>query len=129
MAVTKRFYQQLSILTLFIGLVLAALQYFNLLGGYPSFSWTCFIFFSLITPLTILLASLSQKSSKASKGLYIIMGSMGLKFLMSLAIIIIYYLVVRPTEPKFILPFFLLYTIYTVLETKMLLQMTHKKKT
>ncbi len=107
-----------------VGLGLGALQYLQLLGAHPDFAWICFVFFTLLTLLTIYITSISAKASNKVKGTTMILGAMGIKFLFSMFLILGYILAVRPDNARFILPFFVLYILFTVIETNYLLKIT-----
>ena len=107
-----------------VGACMGVLQYLQLLGTRPDFAWICFAFFTLLTFLTIYITSISVKASNKVKGTNMILGAMGIKFLFSMFLILAYILAVRPDDARFILPFFVLYILFTVIETKYLLQIT-----
>ncbi|MEZ4883130.1 MAG: hypothetical protein R3E32_00245 [Chitinophagales bacterium] len=107
-----------------IGLGLGILHYLQLLGSNPDFAWICFVFFTILTFLTIYITSLSAKASSKVKGTTMILGAMGIKFIFSMFMILAYLLAVSPDSPRFILPFFVLYILFTVVETNYLLKIT-----
>jgi len=106
-----------------IGASLGALHYFDLLGAYPSFAWVCFLFFTCQTLFIIAMAGMGERMSSPSGGVSVVLGAMGLKFLFSILMILAYLLAVKPDTMIFIIPFFILYIIYTIIETYHLLQM------
>ena len=116
-------YKRIFIVSLIIGILLAALQFGNLLGNDPAFVWICWGFFSLITPFVLGLAAMSNKTSTAGKAVYVVLGAMALKFVFCLLMILLYILVANPETPRFILPFFPFYIIYGIIETQYLLEM------
>lgn len=116
-------YKRIFIVSLIIGILLAALHFANLLGNDPAFVWICWGFFSLITPFVLGLASMSNKTSTAGKAVYVVLGAMALKFVFCLLMILVYILAAKPESPRFILPFFPFYIIYGVIETQYLLEM------
>ncbi len=120
---TNQIYLRTLLFSLMIGAIAGALHYFNLLGMYPSFTWTCFVFFTLLSFLVIGLAGMSGSTSSGQKALQTVLLAMMLKFVFSLMMIVSYVLVVRPVDASFILPFFFMYTYYTVIETYYLLKM------
>lgn len=125
---TTTLYLRTFILSLLVGVLLLVLQNFNMLGEYPSFAWTCWAFFALITPFVLGLAAMSNKSSTASKSVGIVLGAMGIKFVFCLIMILTYALIVRPTSSRFILPFFGFYIVYGIIETQFLMQIVQQAK-
>ena len=120
-------FKQFTLFAAIMGIATGIFHYFQLLGAYPDFAWICYVFFTLLTFLTLYITSLSQKASTPVKGTYMILGAMGIKFLFSMFLILAYLLAVRPDNPRFILPFFILYLVFTVVETRYLLMMTKGK--
>lgn len=116
-------YKRLLVVSGITGVILAVLHYYQLLGAYPDFAWVCWSFFSLITPFVLGLASMSNKSSTAGKAVYVVLGAMGLKFVFCLIMILLYAIIVQPESARFILPFFVFYIIYGIVETQFLLQL------
>ena len=53
---------------------------------------------------------------------------MGLKFLFSLFVIVLYVWVSKPQSAAFVLPFFVLYAIFAVFETKALIKNTDTRQ-
>jgi len=110
--------------TAIVGLLVGVLHRFQLLGSQPDFAWVCYVFFALLTILTIYITSISTKASSKVQGTSMIIGAMGIKFLFSMMMVLSYLLAVGPENPRFILPFFPLYIVFTVVETYYLLLMT-----
>jgi len=122
-------FQKIGFFSSFIALIIGALQYFDLLGENVLFTWICWGFFTLIVVVMILLSSTAIKAKKMSTNVYVILGSIGLKFMMSLALVLTYLLLAKPASPSFILPFMLFYFTYTGLAVYYLLQLFKVKKT
>ncbi len=107
-----------------IAIVVAVLAHFNALGAYPSFTWTCLVFFVVQTLIVLGLASLSNNMTNAASGTNVILGAMMMKFILSLMMIVCYVLIVHPESITFIIPFFIFYMLYTFIETYYLIKMT-----
>ncbi|HRK26665.1 MAG TPA: hypothetical protein PK239_05165 [Chitinophagales bacterium] len=121
-------YRQLGLVSLLIGLVLGALQVMDKLGAYPGFAWICYAFFAFLAFFTVYLIAMSNQSSSSGQAVYLVMGALGLKFIFSVLMVITYMFAVKPTDVRFILPFFFLYAIYTAVETRVLMQLVNTKK-
>lgn len=112
---------------LLIGGILIILQVLGLLDPFVLFTWLSYAFFVILTTLTLYFASLAVKMSNPNKGLYAIFGAMGVKFILSLTLIIPYALIVKPPI-TFVIPFFILYIPFTICETNLLLKMKSRNK-
>lgn len=117
-------FKKVALFSVVVGLGIGALHYLQLLGSQPDFAWVCYVFFALLTFLTIYITSLATKASSKSYGTTMILGAMGVKFILSMFMILGYILVVNPENPRFVLPFFVLYILFTVVETNYLLRIT-----
>lgn len=107
-----------------VGVLIAVLHFFNLVGDYPDFVWISWAFFSLITALVLHTASLYRTMKSPRSVVNVILSAMMMKFMLSLFLILIYFFVSKPPTAYFVLPFFVLYTIFTVWETGELVKMT-----
>lgn len=122
-----RLYLPVLKLSLVIGLVLLGLQYLNKLGAYPGFAWLSFGFFTVLTMLILGISALSQTMSDPRKSVYVILGAMLMRFLFSGLFILVYIVFVRPSGVSFVTPFFVMYLLYTVVETRQLLSLSPQK--
>lgn len=110
-------YFPILVLTLVVGIIMAALHHFQALGAYPGFAWLSYAFCSLLTLLVAGLTQLSYSMSNAGKSVVFMLGAIGLRFFFSLLFIITYIFLAKPTNARFILPFFVLYALYSGVET------------
>ncbi|MGB1205576.1 MAG: hypothetical protein ACPG5B_08025 [Chitinophagales bacterium] len=110
-----------------IGLLLAGLHAFKLLGDTPNFVWIVYVFLSVLLFLVVGIAATSKNVESPSQSLTIVLGAMIIKFTMSLLLIIVYVVFARPENAFFIIPFFLLYPIYTAFEVHFLIQISKKE--
>lgn len=119
--------QKIAFFSSLIALLIGGLQYFNVLGEHTVFTWICWGFFSVLVVVMVLLSSLAVKAKKVSTNIYVILGSLGLKFVLSLLLVLTYMLIAKPSSPSFILPFLIFYFIYTVLAIYFMLKMFRKQ--
>ena len=117
-------FTKLLIFTGLVGALIALLHFLGLLGDYPDFVWISWGFFTLVTTLVLNTASLYRKMKSPRSVVNIILSAMMIKFFLSLCLILIYFFAVKPTTALFVLPFFVLYIIFTVWETLELVKMT-----
>ena len=107
-------------LCLSIGLFLVGLHALKLLGDYPNFVWIVYVFLSILLFIVVGIAGTSKNVESPAESLKIVLGAMLVKFFMSLMLILVYVLFAKPENAIFIVPFFLLYPIYTAFEVHFL---------
>ena len=110
-------YIPIIIFSLVVGLAMLLLQQQDKLGAYPDFAWLSYAFCTLMTFLVMMITQVSRKMSNAGKSVGVALGAMGLRFIFSLLFILGYVLFAKPANARFIIPFFILYFLYTALET------------
>lgn len=106
-----------------VGAIVALFHFTGLLGGHSQFTWSSFLFFALLTPFITWMGLRSNKTKTEMGSANMMLGATMLQFVLSIAFVLIYTLIVRPTSLWFVLPFFALYIAYTVLSTYLLMQM------
>ncbi|MBK6484419.1 MAG: hypothetical protein KBF32_02325 [Chitinophagales bacterium] len=101
-------------------LVVIAGLLFPAITSFQDFTWLSFLFFSLLTALTLYIGL--RGLEKSSYGFVAsVNGIVLLKLMLSVVLVLVYVIVTRPKEPQFILPFFLFYILFTVFEVRELL--------
>jgi len=119
--------KQLFLIAILLAIVLGALTYFGLLGIHVGFSWFCLIYFTAITALMLSLASLSKDAKKNTNKVSALLGSMTLKFILSLLVVLAYAIIFKPDSIYFVIPFFIFYFIFTIVGTGYLIKLTHSE--
>lgn len=121
-------YRSLFILIAVLGVSILVASVLGILkADYVNFTWLSYLFLSLISLFVVSLGGMARKASP-NKSVSIIMGAMGLKFLFSLFVIVLYVWVSKPQSAAFVLPFFVLYAIFAVFETKALIKNTDTRQ-
>ena len=101
-------------------LVVIAGLLFPAIASFQDFTWLSLIFFSLLTALTLYIGL--RGLEKSSYGFVAsVNGIVLLKLMLSVILVLLYVIFVKPKEPMFILPFFLFYILFTVFELRELL--------
>lgn len=101
-------------------LVVIAGLLFPAIASFQDFTWLSLIFFSLLTALTLYIGL--RGLEKSSYGFVAsVNGIVLLKLMLSVILVLLYVIFVKPKEPLFILPFFLFYILFTVFELRELL--------
>lgn len=113
----NNFYVQLGIVTVFTAIILLLLNQIQALQPYQLFSWLCLGFFVIFTFAMYFFGHQSAKSDNKNDFTNAVIGFMVGKMMFAGMIIVMYNKIVEPTSKIFILPFFVVYVIYTVFET------------
>lgn len=120
------FYKQLGLVTFLSG---AGLLGSDLLGlthiGLPG--WMALVFFA---GLTTVLTKISLKSSQKGGSRFVtsVMGNTGLRMLLCVVFVVIYWVNANPRDLQFVAYFFILYLFFTVFEIKFLLHKLRSDK-
>lgn len=113
----KQFWLSLLGVTVVTGLLCALLHMAPQLSPYWLLSAITIFLFTLFSIAAFYAGKFAAKSSNKHLFTNVIMGFTLLKMMLSGAIVIVYNLLAEPEDKVFVLPFFLIYLIYTVFET------------
>ncbi|MCP4440028.1 MAG: hypothetical protein GY810_13870 [Aureispira sp.] len=111
-----KFLIQLSIISGLVALVLMVFHTYAIFAPHQSLSWISWGFFILFSLGVFLVGTKGAKSSNQHLFGQIFLVATGLKMLVSVTIILIYFLKNKPEDQYFILPFFAIYLVYTSFE-------------
>ena len=112
----KIFYLQLASVSCLLALVLSILNSYELFSIHQTFSWVCMLGFIVFCSLLYSLESLTVYIQDKSLFGKIFLMSIFFKFLFCCLMIIVYISVKEPQNMYFILPFFIIYLVYTIYE-------------
>jgi hypothetical protein len=123
----KHFYTQLSGVTALsiVGLLLC--YFFTPARPYILLGIIGLLFFIGLSILIYLLANRIAKSKNLNAFTHLIMYNLMAKLFLSFIIVIVYYYIVKPDERLFILPYILVYLIFTIFEAVFLSRQARKK--
>ena len=121
------FFRQLSIISVLTAIVLFALNQWSLLSPYQDFSWISLAFFVLLTLAMYGVGTLTSKSKNTAAFTGTILGFTFGKMFFSLIIVIAYFQYTQPLSKVFVVPFFIVYLIYTVFETWFMMKLGKQK--
>ncbi|MEO6167372.1 MAG: hypothetical protein ABIO46_05925 [Chitinophagales bacterium] len=126
--ISRTIFSRLIIYTAAIAFIVALATYLiPAMASYQNFTWISLAFFSLITALTLYIGI--KGLEKNSYGFVAsVNGIVLVKLMLSVVLVLTYVLIARPKDPKFIIPFFVFYILFTVFEIRELL-MAQKIKT
>ncbi len=115
-----RFYSRLTILSILVAILMAALLQTALLNPYLNITIGSIIFFVLLSivvyHLGYRIAHMENKNAYTSFIMAFIFG----KMLFSIMFLAFFYILTKPQDKYFLLPFFLVYLCYTIFETYVL---------
>ncbi|MBR9922998.1 MAG: hypothetical protein GYB31_19400 [Bacteroidetes bacterium] len=124
----RSFITQLSILTLITLVLLLGVHYFiPSLQKHQALSWSSLAVFVLITILMYWVGKQTATSKNRNMFSAVVLGSVFGKMAFSLLIVVIYTREVEPDSKYFILPFFVVYLIFTIFETYFLTRLGKQK--
>lgn len=112
----RKFLIQLSIISVLVLVVLMAFHTYAIFTPHQSLSWISWGFFILFSLVLFVLGTKGGSSSNKHLFGQIFLVATGLKMLASVTIILIYFLSEKPDNQYFVLPFFVIYLIYTSFE-------------
>ncbi len=120
----KKFLAQLGTVTLFAAFVVLLLHLSQRLAVNALLSWVAIAFYSLfclcVYALAMWASRLPQPQLFTGLTLLTTVGKMGL----SVIVVAIYYQAVLPTERLFVIPFLVVYVIYTVFDTYFMMKLS-----
>ncbi|NRB47567.1 MAG: hypothetical protein HRU41_07825 [Saprospiraceae bacterium] len=119
----KTFYQQLILLSLGILAVVLTLGQQAQYSSYIDISTVSLIFFTLLSIIVFHLGLRMIKSRNKNDFSRLVLGFTGFKMMLSVALVFIYQSVAEPTDRWFVIPFLLIYVLYTIFETYFLMRL------
>ena len=122
------FFRQLSILSIFTAIALFGLNQWSVLSPYQDFSWISLAFFVLLTLAMYGVGTLTAKSKNTAAFTGTILGFTFAKMLFSLVIVIVYFQYMKPSSKVFVIPFFIVYLVYTAFETWFMMKLGKNSK-
>ncbi len=125
---SSEFYKYLGITTIFAGLLAVVTGYFLPKSSYMDLSAFAIIFFVLLSLLVFQMGKRAATSSNKFQYVNLIISNMMLKMLMSFVIVLIYAQLKNPPDKLFVIPFLVIYLIFTAFETYFMTIQSKTKK-
>lgn len=117
MATLNRFYTQLAILTVALGLALFLSSFISVFKPYLAFSYLTLGVFVGLCVLLHQLALRAALSKNKHAFTQLVMGFSFVKMALAAILVIVYKRIFAPSDTWFVVPFFLIYLCFTVFET------------
>ncbi len=120
----KSYWRKYFAVTFMMALFCIAVSQLDKMQPFENFTYSIFIFYAVLSPLLFWWASKGILSNNNYKFITAITGSMTVKLLLSLVFIVAYAFLFKPGKPYFIIPFFIDYSCYTILEVVEMMKLT-----
>ncbi len=113
----QRFLFQLILITLLTGFVLFFLHIFQPFAPYRLVSFAGLVFFAALSAGIYFPSSSAAKSSDKNAFTRLVMIFTFVKMFLTVALVLAYHRIFKPTDNLFLIPFFLNYIVFTSFET------------
>lgn len=122
---TQKFFKGLLFTTLIAGGLVFASGSWSFIADYQDFGWASILFFVVWS--SIMFFSIHKKdNSKPYTFINAVMVFTMGKLILSAILIVVYFKVANPVSKIFVLPFFVIYIIYTIFETRFMMKLGKK---
>ncbi len=119
----REFYLQLLLVSAVSTFLVWGLTTLTPLGDYQDLGWISILFFALISVGMYYLGQRAADSSNKNDFTNAVLGFIISKLLLSIAIIAVYLFTVQPASNFFVLPFFVVYLLFTIFEVSFLMKL------
>ena len=116
----RTFYLHLTYATLLAILLIIPCYVFLPISDYLGLGVTGLVFFILLSLFVFRLSKKMAQSEDMNAFTRLIMYNLMIKLFMSIIIVLFYFKIVEPTERLFVLPFIIIYLIFTIFEAMFL---------
>lgn len=111
------FFKQLTWVSLFTVLLLFSLHFNPEIAVHSQLSWSSCIFYILLSIFIFFFAYRAAYSQNKNAFTVVIMSFVLAKMVLSISFLVIFFQIVKPESRLFLIPFFVVYLIYTIFET------------
>ena len=122
------FFRQLTILSTITALALFLVNQFTPIAAYSDFSWISLSFFILLTIAMYAVGYFTSKSESKTAFTGTILGFTFGKIALSFVVVLAYHKYAQPTSKAFVIPFFIVYLVYTAFETYIMTVLGKQKR-
>ena len=114
------------LVTFFMALFVVAITRLSWFSTYEIFSAAIFIFYAVLSPILFWLASKGIMNKSNQRFVAAISGVMTVKLLLTIIFMIVFVIMMKPADGFFIVPMFVCYMCYTILEVVEMVRLTKK---
>lgn len=127
---STNYFKKLFIVTVILALLALLANQTELFASFQLFTWLSLTFFFLVSCGVYLMASKGVSANSSYRFVSMVMGSFTGKLMLCIVFLLLYVAIAKPQgKPFFIIPFFIFYIVYTVMEMIELLKLNSKKNT
>ena len=124
----RQFVVQLLSVTLFVGVVLWLLSFLPVFYAHQQLSWLSLLLFLMISVVMYFTGRWGVNNDNKNTFIGLMYAYMGGKMFLSVVLIMLYYFYVEPDSKLFILPFFVVYLIFTIFESYFLMKLNDNSR-
>ena len=121
----RSFFTQLGIVSLGVIILIFALNLVPAFQIFQSLTWISFIFFLSLSVLMYFIGHHSANSSNKNSFLQIVMATTFLKMFLCIGLVVVYHTIAKPESNMFVVPFLLIYIIFTIFETYFMMKLSY----
>ena len=120
----KKFYTQLAVVSIVSIIVAILLHLSPALAANALLSWVAIAFYTLFCIAVFLAASYATRVEEKKFFTALTLLITVTKMLLSVIVVLVYHQLVLPTERLFVVPFLIVYVLYTIFETYFLMKLS-----
>ncbi len=121
------FFKQLIFVSLLTVLLLFTLHFNPDIAVHSQLSWASCMFYIVLSIFIFFFAYRAASSQNKNAFTVVIMGFVLAKMVLSVTFLIIFFQIVKPESRLFLVPFFVVYLIYTIFETYFMTKLAKMK--
>jgi len=122
-----RFLIEFTITSVITAALLIFLYLFPGISGFLDLGFITWALFSVLSVFLFLIADKAVFHPERTRFISVTIANMLIKMVFSIGLVLSYYTLKKPVNGLFILPFLLVYGIFTIFETRFLLQIANQK--
>ena len=119
----RTFYIQLGILSLSVASLILLFTQQTQYVHFGDISWISLLFFILLSVIVYHLGAIMVNNRNKNDFSRLVLGFTGFKMMFSVALVFIYQSIAEPTSRWFVIPFLIIYILYTIFETYFLMRL------
>ena len=121
----RSFFIQLGFVSLGVIILIFALNLVPAFYTFQLLTWISFAFFLSLSVLMYFIGHSSANSSNKNSFLQIVMATTFLKMFLCIGLVIVYHTLAKPESNMFVVPFLLIYIIFTIFETYFMMKLSY----
>ncbi len=119
----QKFFILLSVVSIAVAILLLLMSRYAVFADYIDLSWGSLVFFVVFTILMFFLSEKAALSDNKNTFSNVVIGFIAGKLFVTVMIVFLYNQIVKPEGMWFIVPFFIVYTSFSVFETYFMMKL------